>query len=133
MLLSHITRNLVVTPRYPIEIKAIPEKSVNRNRKDWSNKLDDALWAYRTAFKTPTGTTTYRLVYGKACHFPFELEHRTQWAIKMINFDLASAGEQRMHELHELEELRMDAYDCASVYDVKSKEYHNQRITKKEF
>ncbi|XP_021728717.1 uncharacterized protein LOC110695794 [Chenopodium quinoa] len=90
------------------QIKSILEKTVANNRKDWSDKLDDALWANRTAFKTPIGTTPYNLVYGKACHFPVELEHRAQWAIKKINFELASAGEQRMLELHELEELRME-------------------------
>ncbi|XP_021725361.1 uncharacterized protein LOC110692638 [Chenopodium quinoa] len=58
------------------QIKLILEKTVARNRKDWSDKLDDALWAYRTAFKIPIGTTPYHLVYGKSCHFPVELEHR---------------------------------------------------------
>ncbi|XP_021758387.1 uncharacterized protein LOC110723343 [Chenopodium quinoa] len=102
-------------------------------RKDWSDKLDDALWAYRTTFKTPISTTPYRLVYGKACHLPVKLEHRAHWAIKKINFDLASAGEQRILELHELEELRMDAYDSASLYKSRSKEWHDRKIERKVF
>ena len=58
------------------EIKSILEKTVNSSRKDWSKKIEDALWAYRTAFKTPLGMSPFKIVYGKACHLPVELEHR---------------------------------------------------------
>nr|GEX21993.1 transposon Ty3-I Gag-Pol polyprotein [Tanacetum cinerariifolium] len=73
-------------------LKRILERTVGENRALWSDKLKDALWAFRTAFKTPIGCTPYRLVYGKSCHLPLELEHKAFWALKHANFDLKIAG-----------------------------------------
>ncbi|GKB15920.1 reverse transcriptase domain-containing protein [Tanacetum coccineum] len=77
-------------------LKRILEKTVKDNPAIWSRKLDDALWAFRTTYKTPTGTTPYKLIYGKNCHLPFEIEHRTYWALKNCNPDLIAVGEKRM-------------------------------------
>ncbi|GJZ92806.1 reverse transcriptase domain-containing protein [Tanacetum coccineum] len=66
-------------------LKRILERTVGENRASWSDKLDDALWAFRTAYKTPIGCTPYKLVYGKACHLPIELEHKAYWALKHTN------------------------------------------------
>ena len=87
------------------EIKRILEKTVAANRKDWSIRLVDALWAYRTAYKAVLGMSTYRLVYGKPCHLPVEIEHRAYWAIQRINQSLTKAGISRNLQLNELEEL----------------------------
>ncbi|GJT71944.1 reverse transcriptase domain-containing protein [Tanacetum coccineum] len=56
-------------------LKRILERTVGENRASWSDKLDDALWAFRTAYKTPIGCTPYKLVYGKACHLPIDYEN----------------------------------------------------------
>ncbi|GKB54224.1 reverse transcriptase domain-containing protein [Tanacetum coccineum] len=69
-------------------LKRILERMVGENRASWSDRLDDALWAFCTAYKTPIGCTPYKLVYGKSYHLPIELEHRAYWAFKHANFDL---------------------------------------------
>nr|GEW60256.1 reverse transcriptase domain-containing protein [Tanacetum cinerariifolium] len=76
-------------------LKRILERSIGENRAFWLDKLDDALWAFRTAYKTPIGCTPYKLVYGKACHLPIELEHKAYWTLKQVNFDLAIVGDHR--------------------------------------
>ena len=87
------------------EIKAIIEKTVNASQKDWANKIDNALWAYRTDFKTPIGISPYRLVFGKACHLPVELEHKTYWGTQQFNMEIKAAGEKRLLQLSELDEF----------------------------
>nr|GEX79147.1 hypothetical protein [Tanacetum cinerariifolium] len=82
----------------PRSTKALQEKVLKLHGiRKLSRKLDDALWAFRTAYKTPTGTTPYKLIYGKkTATYHLKLNHRAYWALKNCNPDLIAAGEKRM-------------------------------------
>ena len=108
-------------------------KVVNSNRKDWSLKLLDSLWAYRTAYKTILGMSPYRLVYGKACHLPVEIEYKAWWVIKKLNLDMGRADLKRLLDLNELEELGNEAYFNSKIAKDKLKKWHDQLITQKNF
>nr|GEY79052.1 reverse transcriptase domain-containing protein [Tanacetum cinerariifolium] len=96
-------------------------RAVGENHASWSDKLDDTLWAFRTAYKTPIGCTPYKLVYEKACHLPVKLEHKPYWALKNANFDLKTAGDHRKIQINELNELRGQAYENSLIYKEKIK------------
>ncbi|GJU18380.1 reverse transcriptase domain-containing protein, partial [Tanacetum coccineum] len=114
-------------------LKRILERTIGENRASWSDKLDDALWAFRTAYKTPIGCTPYKLVYGKACHLPVELEHKAYWALKHTNFDIKTAGDHRKVQLNELNELRDHAYENSLIYKEKTKRIHDAKIKNRVF
>nr|GEV93886.1 reverse transcriptase domain-containing protein [Tanacetum cinerariifolium] len=109
-------------------LKRILERTVGENRTSWSDKLDDALWAFRTAYKTPIGCTPYKLVYGKSCHLLIEFEHRAYWELKHVNFDLKTVGDHRKLQLNELSELRDQAYENSMIYKERTKKLHDSKI-----
>ncbi|GJS56567.1 reverse transcriptase domain-containing protein [Tanacetum coccineum] len=97
-------------------------------RKEWSHKLDDAMWAFRTVYKTPLGTTPFRIIYGKACHLLVELEDKAYLAIKACNMDLTKAGANRFWQINELDELMLEAYESSISYKERTKRWHDKRI-----
>ncbi|GJZ32326.1 reverse transcriptase domain-containing protein [Tanacetum coccineum] len=114
-------------------LKRILERTVGENRASWSDKLDDALWAFCTAFNTPIGCTPYKLVNGKSCHLLIELEHKAYWALKHANFDLKTAGDHQKLQLNELNELRDQPYENSLIYKERTKNLHDSKIKNRIF
>jgi hypothetical protein len=115
------------------KLKSILNKTIEKGGKDWSKKLDGALWAYQTAFKTLIGMTPYQFVYGKACHLLVELKHKAYWAIKEMNLDLDAAVVKQRIQISKLEDMRLKAYENASIYKERIKRWYDKRLNKKEF
>nr|GEX55258.1 reverse transcriptase domain-containing protein [Tanacetum cinerariifolium] len=137
IVLGHkIYKNRIEVDRAKVDVIAeLPHPTTvkGENRASWSDKLDDALWAFRTAYKTPIGCTPYKLLYGKACHLPIKLEHKAYWALKQANFDLAVAGDHRKVQLNELNELRDHAYENSLIYKEKTKRIYDLKIKNRVF
>ncbi|GJZ59279.1 reverse transcriptase domain-containing protein [Tanacetum coccineum] len=103
---------------------------MNGNRKEWEDKLDGALWAFRTVYKSPIGSTPFRIVYGKACHLSIEIEHKAYWALRNVNLDLDAAGK---HKYLQLNELRNKVNEHSRAYKERTKRCHDAKIMDKEF
>ena len=135
LLAKYGVKHKVATPYHPQtsgqvelanrEIKTILMKVVSSNIKEWSLKLLDSLWAYRTTYRTILGMSPYRLVYGKACHLPVEIEYKAWWAVKMLNLDMGRADLKRILDINELEELRNDAYFNSKIAKDRLKKWHD--------
>ncbi|XP_012481033.1 uncharacterized protein LOC105795927 [Gossypium raimondii] len=106
---------------------------VNPIRKDWSSRLDEALLAYHMPFKTPLGMSPFKLVYGKPCLLPVELEYKTFWDIKKLNMNLIVTGHKRLLQLNEMEEFQAQAYENVKLYNEKTKCWHDKRIMLRQF
>ncbi|XP_016679224.1 uncharacterized protein [Gossypium hirsutum] len=101
---------------------------VNPTRKDWSTRVDEAFWAYRTTYKTPLGMSPFNLDYGKQRHLPVEIEHKAFWAIKKLNMDWVTASHIKLLELNEMVEFQVQAHENDKFYKEKTKRWHDKRI-----
>nr|XP_004510062.1 uncharacterized protein LOC101509462 [Cicer arietinum] len=121
----------VSTPSYPQtngqanvsnrEINQILEKMVQPNKKGWSHRLEEALWAHRTAYKMPIGMSPYRLVFGKEYHLLVEIEHRAYWTVKSCYLEMEKACLERKLQLQQLEKLTLEVYENSRIYKEKTK------------
>ncbi|GKD65743.1 reverse transcriptase domain-containing protein, partial [Tanacetum coccineum] len=108
-------------------------KTIGENQASRSDKLDDALWAFCIAFKTPIGCTPYKLIYRKACHLLIKLEHKAYWALKHCKIDLKTAGDHQKVQMNELNELWDQAYENSLIYKEKTKKIHDSKIKNRVF
>jgi hypothetical protein len=77
------------------------------------------------------GISSYKMIYGKACHLPVELEHKARWAVKQLNFELKTDGEKRILNLHLLDEWRNKAYESARLFKERVKIWHDKKIKRR--
>nr|GEU71963.1 reverse transcriptase domain-containing protein [Tanacetum cinerariifolium] len=135
--MTSLQRSCLSTVSLTVYLPCITLKQVVRtmseNRASWSDKIDDALWAFRIAYKTPIGCTPCKLVYGKACHLTIELKHKAYWALKHPNYDLQTLGNHKKVLLNELNELRDQAYENSLIYKEKTKRLHDSKIKDRVF
>lgn len=116
-----------------MRIKSILEKIFKVNKNHWSIWLDDALWEYRTIYKISIGMSQFRLVYGKTCHLPLELQHKVFRVVKQWNSNMIEASSNHKLKLQELKEIRNDVHESARIYKEKTKAFHDKSISQKNF
>jgi hypothetical protein len=109
------------------------EKVIKPNRKDYLEKLCDALWGYRTTYKSNLGMSHYRVVFRKACYLLMELEHKVEWAIKAFNLNSKIITKNRKLQLCELEEIRNEAFINSKITKERAKTFHDKKILRRNF
>jgi hypothetical protein len=114
-------------------IEAILTKTVKENRKDWSQRLPEALWAYRTTWRNTTGFSPYELVYGKSVVFPVEFEIKSLRTALAVNPNLTNAQTARLQQLNELDEKRLDAIHQTTMIQQQRTKWHDKTIKHKQF
>nr|GEU73296.1 reverse transcriptase domain-containing protein [Tanacetum cinerariifolium] len=106
---------------------------VDKAKVDVITKLPHLTTVKGILYRLQVGCTPYKLVYGKACHLPVELEQKAYWALKHANFDLKTAGDHRKVQINELNELHDQAYENSLIYKEKTKRIHDSKIKNRVF
>jgi hypothetical protein len=103
-------------------------KIVSMNKKNWSKKLIEVVWAYNITWKTTTWLTPFELVYGKKSMLPIEFEYRTLRTTSELNMDIPSTQKERLNQLNSLDEYRMQALFNTEVVQQQRKYWHDKKI-----
>ena len=122
--------------RWKVLIKLLKQsllKTVKSHRRDWADRLPEALWAYRTTWRNTTGFSPYDLVYGKSAIFPIEFEIKTLKTAIEMNLDVTEAQKRRLNQLNELDEKRLAAVDQTVLLQQQRSNWHDRFIKKKIF
>eukprot|EP00253_Pinus_taeda_P028491 PITA_28491 len=143
LLSEHKIKHRTSTPYHPqsngqVEVtnrvlEGILTKVVNKNRKDWEDRLVEATWTYNTTLKTATGFTPYELVYGKKTLFSIEFEYNTLRMETQLDLDLNSAQKERLLQLNGLDDFRMKALLHTKVTQLQRKIQQDKNIKDNQF
>eukprot|EP00253_Pinus_taeda_P028586 PITA_28586 len=143
MLQKYHIKHKMTTPYHPqvngqVEssnkvIEAILTKTIKENRKDWFQRLPEALWAYRTTWRNTTGFSPYELVFGKNVIFPVEFEIKTLRTALDVNLDLTDAQIARLQQLQQLDEKRLDVVHQTTMIQQQRSRWHDRTIKQKQF
>ncbi|RDX98250.1 gag-pol, partial [Mucuna pruriens] len=137
--MSSLLENALNCLSIPPRQMAKQKYSIGKSRKyckRWlipTRRTVDVVWEHRIAYRTPLRMSPYRIVFGKACHLPIEIEHRAYLAIRQCNMAYDQASKERKLQLQELEELRLEAYENSRIYKQKVNPFHDRQILGKEF
>ena len=102
------------------------KKTVSGNQRDWDEKLQEALWAYRTTYRTPTQAAPYSLVFGVEAVLPLEIEVPSLRIALETNMSLEEQAKIRFDELDAMDEKRLVAQQSLELYQARMARAYNK-------
>ena len=95
------------------------KKVVAKSKRDWHERLGEALWAYRTTYKTPTQSTPFALVYRVEAVLPLEFQIPTFGIVIRECLTEDENHKFRLDELKALDEKRLQAQQRLECYQAR--------------